>query len=152
MALPPTTPGEAVDLARSASDGYRQAALIAALAVVLTGGLSLAVATADAVRERRRAHAALTAMGTPAWLLRRGALLHTAVPLLLNVGLALLVTAATSWLYLRVTSDPVATGIRLPWAGYAAIGGTALAASLLATVAALPFVRAATRPDALRTE
>jgi hypothetical protein len=129
-------------------------ALIATLAVVLTGGLSLAVTTADAVRERHRAHAALTAMGTPARLLRRGVLLHTAVPLLLlNVGLAIVVTGATSWLYLRLTADAAATAaVRLPWAGYAAIGGAALAACLLATTASLPFVRAATRPDALRAE
>jgi hypothetical protein len=128
-------------------------ALIATLAVVLTGGLSLAVTTTDAVRERHRAHAALTAMGTPARLLRRGVLLHTAVPLLLNVGLAIVVTGATSWLYLRLTADAAATAaVRLPWAGYAAIGGAALAACLLATTASLPFVRAATRPDALRAE
>ncbi|MCW6010663.1 ABC transporter permease [Micromonospora sp. CPCC 205371] len=151
MALPPTTPGESAELARSESDGYRQAALIAALAVVLTGGLSLAVTTADAVRERYRVHAALTAMGTPARLLRRGVLLHTAVPLLLNIGLAILVTAATSWLYVRVTAQAAAV-VRLPWAGYAAIGAAAVVASLLATAAVLPFVRAATRPDALRTE
>jgi hypothetical protein len=149
--LPPTTPGEAAELARSESDGYRQAALIAALAVVLTGGLSLAVTTADAVRERYRVHAALTAMGTPARLLRRGVLLHTGVPLLLNIGLAIVVTAATSWLYVRVTAQAELV-VRLPWAGYAAIGAAAVAASLLATAAVLPFVRAATRPDALRTE
>lgn len=151
MALPPTTPGESAELARSESDGYRQAALIAALAVVLTGGLSLAVTTADAVRERYRVHAALTAMGTPARLLRRGVLLHTGVPLLLNIGLAILVTAATSWLYVRVTAQALAV-VRLPWTGYAAIGAAAVVASLLATAAVLPFVRAATRPDALRTE
>ncbi|MEJ3745957.1 FtsX-like permease family protein [Actinomycetes bacterium KLBMP 9797] len=152
MALPPTTPREAVALGRSESDGYRQAALLVALAVVLTGGLSLAVTTADAVRERHRAHAALTAMGTPARLLRRTVLLHTTLPLLLNVGLAMLVTATTSWLYVRLATPADAAVVRLPWAGYTAIGAAATAACLIAAVAALPFVRAATRPDALRSE
>jgi hypothetical protein len=88
----------------------------------------------------------------PARLLRRGVLLHTVLPLLLSVGLAIVVTAATSWLYVRLVSkDPTAAVTALPWAGYLAIAA-AVAACLLATVAALPFARATTRPDALRTE
>jgi hypothetical protein len=153
LALPPATPRESVHLAQSDSDGYRQAALVVAVAVVLTGGLSVAVTTVDGVRERQRAHAALSAIGVPVRLLRRGVLLYTALPLLLSVGLAILVTAASSWLYLRlVPEDPATVAVALPWAGYAAIGAAAVAACLLATVAALPFVRATTRPDALRTE
>ncbi|MFC0527471.1 FtsX-like permease family protein [Phytohabitans kaempferiae] len=153
LALPPATPRESVQLGHSGSEGYRQAALVVALAVVLTGGLSLAVTTADAVRERQRAHAALTAIGVPERLLRRGVLLHTVLPLLLGVGLAILVTAATSWLYVRMAAiDGTTVAAGLPWGGYAAIGAAALTAGLLATAAALPFVRAATRPDALRTE
>jgi hypothetical protein len=149
---PPVTPEELVALDRSAAGGYGRPALVGVLAVVLAGGLSLAVTTADTLRERRRAHAALTAMGVPARTLRRSVLLQAAVPLVLTIGLAVLVTAATSWLYLRVTAPGGTEPPALPWTGYAAIGAAALAACLLATAAALPFVRAATRPDALRTE
>jgi hypothetical protein len=153
LALPPATPRESVHLAQSESDGYRQAALIIVVAVVLTGGLSVAVTTVDGIRERQRAHAALSAIGVPVRLLRRGVLLYTALPLLLSVGLAILVTAASSWLYVRlVTANPGTAAVALPWAGYAAIAAAAVAACLLATAAALPFVRATTRPDALRTE
>ncbi|MEE6262744.1 ABC transporter permease [Plantactinospora sonchi] len=153
LPLPPATPRESVVLERSESDGYRQVAVIVALAVVLTGGLSLAVTTTDAIRERRRAHAALTAIGVPARLLRRSVLLHTALPLLLSVGLAIVVTSTTSWLYVRLlNSDPGTVAVALPWTGYVAIGVAAVAACVLATAAALPLVRSATRPDALRSE
>jgi hypothetical protein len=151
-AYPPMTAEESVTLARAEQDGYITGAVLAALAVVLVGGLSLAVTTADGVRERHRANSALTAIGTPVTVLRRGVLLHTAAPLLLTVAVAVAVTATTSWLYLRLGADESTTVPPLPWAAYAAIGAVALGTCLLANVAALPFVQAATRPDALRTE
>jgi predicted lysophospholipase L1 biosynthesis ABC-type transport system permease subunit len=139
-------------LARSSADGYTRAALLMAIAVVLAGGLSLAVTTADGIGERHRAHSALTAMGTPARVLRRGALLYTALPLVLTIGLAVLVTAASSWLLVRLSASTGIAPPPLPWNGYAAIGATTLVACLLATAATLPFIRAVTRPDALRIE
>jgi hypothetical protein len=150
--FPPVTAEEAVLLARSATDGYAQAALIGTLIVVLVGGASLAVTTADALRERRRAHAALVALGMPVRLLRRTVLLQTAVPLLLSVGLALLVAAAASWLYLHLAADNDDVVPALPWGGYLTVGAAAALAALLATVLALPFVNSASRPEALRTE
>lgn len=150
--FPPLTAEEAVLVARSATDGYARAALLGLVLVVLVGGLSLAVTTADGLRERRRAHAALTAMGTPLRVLRRSVLLQNALPLLLSTSLALVVAAAASWLYLRLGASPEVPAPPLPWAGYAAVGGSAVLASLLATAASLPFVRAAARPDALRAE
>jgi hypothetical protein len=149
---PPVTPQELLALDRSAAGAYSRGALIGVLAVVLAGGVSLAVTTADALREKRRAQAALTAIGVPVRTLRRGVLIHTALPLILNIGLALLVTATTSWLYLRIATPGGTVPPPLPWTGYAAISAAALTACLLATAAALPFVRATTRPDALRTE
>jgi hypothetical protein len=149
---PPVTPQELLALDRSAAGAYSRGALIGVLAVVLAGGLSLAVTTADALREGRRAHAALTAIGVPVRTLRRGVLIHTALPLILNIGLALLVTATTSSFYLRIATPGGTVPPPLPWTGYTAISAAALTACLLATAAALPFVRATTRPDALRTE
>ncbi len=66
-------------LARSATDGYAQAALIGTLMVVLVGGLSLAVTTVDGLRERRRAQATLIALGMPVRMLRRGVVLQSTV-------------------------------------------------------------------------
>jgi hypothetical protein len=149
--VPPLTAGEGVARGRAPVAAYERAALLAIVLVVLVGGLSLAVTTVDGLRERRRAHAALVALGTSVHVLRRGVLLQTALPLLLNVSLGVAVSAFASALYLRLGAieDEV---LPLPWAGYGAIAAAAVAASLLATAAALPFVRAATRPDALRTE
>jgi len=149
--FPPVTAEEAVVLARSATDGYAQAALIGTLVVVLVGGMSLAVTTADGLRERRRAHAALVALGMPVRLLRRAVLLQTAVPLMLSVGLAILVAAAASWLYLHMVADGGLVPT-LPWRGYLTVGATAALAALLATALALPFVNSASRPEALRSE
>ncbi|GAA5178717.1 hypothetical protein GCM10023322_06530 [Rugosimonospora acidiphila] len=139
-------------LTRSSSGGYTRAALLMAIAVVLAGGLSLAVTTADGIRERHRAHSALAAMGTPVRVLRRGALLYTALPLVLTIGLAVLVTATSSWLLIGLSASTGVAPPPLPWHGYAAIGAATLVACLLATAATLPFLRAVTRPDALRIE
>lgn len=148
---PPLTAAEARKRAAAPGEAYERAALLAIVLVVLVGGLSLAVTTADGLRERRQAHAALVAMGTPVRVLRRSVLLQTAVPLLLNVALAVVVTAFGSALYLRLGAigDDV---LPLPWTGYGAIAAAAVLASLLVTAATLPFVRAAARPEALRTE
>lgn len=148
----PLTAAEATTLARSATDGYARVAMIGLALVVLVGGLSLAVTTADSVRERRAAHAALMAMGAPVRVLRRTVLLQTATPLVLTIAVAVGVSAAASWLYLRVGSGPEVPAPALPWGGYGLIAGCAIAASLLATAAALPFVRSASRPEALRVE
>jgi hypothetical protein len=145
------TAEETLGLSRAAANGYTGGATIVVIIALLVAGMSLAVATADGIRERRRAHSALTAIGTPPRVLRRSVLLQTALPLLLVVGLAVVVTAATSWLYLRISAPETATP-PLPWDGYAAIGGAALLACLLATAATLPFIRATIRPDSLRTE
>lgn len=150
--FPPLTAEEATLLARSATDGYARVAMIGLALVVLVGGLSLTVTTADSLRERRNAHAALAAMGTPVRVLRRTVLLQTATPLLLTVAVAVAVSAAASWMYLRLgASDGVPTPA-LPWSGYGLVAVCAVVASLLATASALPFVRTATHPEALRVE
>jgi hypothetical protein len=150
--FPPLTAEEATVIARSTMDGYARVALVGLALVVLVGGLSLAVTTADSQRERRSAHAALAAMGAPVRVLRRTVLLQTATPLLLTVAVAVAVTAAASSLYLRIGGRDGVPTPGLPWDGYGLIAGCAIVASLLATSAALPFVRSAAHPEALRTE
>lgn len=107
--------------------------------VVLVGGLTLAVSTADGLRERRRAHAALVALGTPLRVLRRSVLLQVAVPLVLSVATAVLVAAVASALYLRFAAIDDGEVLPLPWAGYGVIALAAVVASLLATTSALPL-------------
>lgn len=88
----------------------------------------------------------------PARMLRRSVLLQTATPLLITVIVAVGVSAAASWMYLRLgTSDGVPVP-SLPWSGYGLIAASAVVASLLATASVLPFVKSAAHPDALRME
>lgn len=148
---PPLTPAEMLNQSSKTTDGYRTAALVGLIVVVLAGGLTLAVGTADGLRERHRAHAALVALGTPMRVLRRSVVLQVALPLLLTVALAVLSSAAASYVYLALAGEGLDTP-QLPWSGYGAIALASIAATLLATAAALPLLRSAGRPGALRTE
>jgi predicted lysophospholipase L1 biosynthesis ABC-type transport system permease subunit len=118
---------------------------------VLAGGVTLAVGTADGLHERHRAHAALVALGTPMSVLRRSVVLQVATPLLLTVALAVASSAVAARVYLEL-GDVSGNALRLPWSGYGAIALAAIAATLLATAAALPLLRAAGRPGSLRME
>jgi hypothetical protein len=134
------------------SDLYRRAALAGVIFALVAAALSLAVTMADSLRERRRGLAALVALGTPVRVLRRSVLLQTAVPLLLNIALATGASIAATVLYLRLDSDDGGYPVPLPWAGWSLMAAATVAAVLLATALTLPFIRAAARPDALRSE
>lgn len=148
---PPLTPAEAIAQASKTTDAYRTAALVGLVVVVLAGGITLAVGTADGLHERHRAHAALVALGTPMSVLRRSVVLQVATPLLLTVALAVASSAVAARVYLEL-GDVTGDALRLPWSGYGAIALAAIAATLLATAAALPLLRAAGRPESLRME
>jgi hypothetical protein len=133
--------------------GYTRAAEVGVVFALIVAGLSLAATTADALRERRRGLAALVALGTPVRVLRRSVVLQTAVPLLLNIGLATVASIVGSAVYIAIADDDGRmTTVGLPWAGWTGIAVAAVAAVLVATALTLPFVRAAARPEALRTE
>jgi hypothetical protein len=134
------------------TDLYRRAALVGVLFALLAAALSFAVTTADALRERRRGLAALIALGAPVATLRRSVLLQTAVPLLLNIALATGTSIVATVLYLRLDSEDGGTEVPLPWAGWSLMAAAAVAAVLVSTAITLPFIRAAARPEALRTE
>jgi hypothetical protein len=131
---------------------YRRAALAGVLFALLAAALSFAVTTADALRERRQGLAALIALGAPVRTLRLSVLLQTAVPLLLNIALATGTSIVATVLYLRLDSEDGGPGVSLPWAGWSLMVAAAVAAVLVSTTLTLPFIRAAARPDALRTE
>ena len=140
------------DQLTDSTDLYRRAALAGVLFALLAAALSFAVTTADALRERRQGLAALIALGAPVRTLRRSVLLQTAVPLLLNIALATGTSIVATVLYLRLDSEDGGPGISLPWAGWSLMATAAVAAVLVSTTLTLPFIRAAARPDALRTE
>jgi FtsX-like permease family len=121
------------------------------LLAVLVAAASLAATTADALLERRRALAALVALGTPLRVLRRSTFLQTALPLVLNIGLASFASILASVLYLGLARDP---GERtpLPWAGWAAVGLIAIVGVALVTLATLPFLRSAARAEGLHAD
>ena len=131
---------------------YRRVALAGVLFALLAAALSFAVTTADALRERRRGLAALIALGAPVRTLRRSVLLQTAVPLLLNIALATGTSIVATVLYLRLDSEDSGPEVPLPWAGWSLMAAAAVAAVLVSTILTLPFIRAAARPEALRTE
>lgn len=87
------------DPQRTLIAGYRVAALAGAIVVLLVAAPSLAVSTIDGVLQQRRQIAGLLALGVPAHVLRRTALLQTVVPLLLNLALATATGVVTATLY-----------------------------------------------------
>lgn len=148
---PPLTPAEAVAQASNTTEAYRIAALAGLVLVVIAGGITLAVGTADSLHDRHRAHAALVALGTPMAVLQRSVFLQVATPLLLTVALAVASSSVAARVYLELGAVTEA-GLSLPWSSYGAIALASVIATLLATAAALPLLRAAGRPGALRTE
>ena len=144
----PLTIAEKISRAEAPYDGYSRAALLGGLLAVLVGAASLTVTTVDGLRSRRRAMAALVALGTPVGVLRRSVLLTVAAPLLLTVGVALGAGALAALCYL----EGGYASYTLPWGSWSVTGASALVAVLLATAAGLPLVSAAARPDALRAE
>lgn len=128
--------------------GYRVAALAGVLFVLLVATLSLVVSTVDGVLQQRRHIAGLLALGVPARVLRRAALLQTVIPLLLNLALAAATGVMTGAMYVRL--DDLHTS--LPWRDWSLLSGATLVVVVLVSALALPFLRTAARPGALRTE
>ncbi|WP_324277243.1 FtsX-like permease family protein [Blastococcus brunescens] len=142
------TAAEQSDLAGQQAETYRRATVAGLAVVIVVGGLVLAVSLADGLRERIPAHAAMLAAGVPVRVLRRSLLLQLSVPLVGTVALATGVAVLCGAMYQRLDGS-VPAG--LPWPVYLAVASAALLASLLATISVLPFLRAARRPESLRT-
>jgi hypothetical protein len=150
-------------------------AVVIAMLVAIGGVL---VALAESIVARRRAYAALTAVGVPRRTLSESIVWHTFAPLLPGLGLALVVgtglvrligtevahTDGGSWCRgteAQCRTDPaqfleyvVRHEVRLPvpiaWDGLALIAGVAVAGMLLAVAAALVMLRSSTDLDELR--
>ncbi|HET6531351.1 MAG TPA: FtsX-like permease family protein [Actinoplanes sp.] len=150
-------------------------AVVIAMLVAIGGVL---VALAESIVARRRAYAALTAVGVPRRTLSESIVWHTFAPLLPGLGLALVVgtglvrligteiahTDGGSWC--RGTEAQCRTNpaqfleyvvrheVRLPvpiaWDGLALVAGVAVAGMLLAVAAALAMLRSSTDLEELR--
>lgn len=130
------------------SDRLLPLLLLGSMVVILVSVANLLVFTVDGIMERRRELAVLSAVGVPGRTLRRSVLVQVAVPLLVAVTLGIGVGLAVTDLLFRIAQErPVLPVGLLLLTAFGAAG-----AVLLATVAALPWVRMVRRPELLRTE
>ena len=118
------------------------------LVLLLVTGATLLISTVDAMMERRRALAMLTALGADRALLRRSILVQVGIPLgvatVLGVGASLLVTT----LLFALLREP----LLLPLARLATIAGVATCLVLGVTLAAMPWDRLVRRQELLHGE
>lgn len=118
------------------------------LLVVLITAASLLVSTVDAMLERRRPLAALSAIGASPGLLRRSLLTQVGVPLLGALALGVVVSVILVVLIFRLLRVP----LFLPLVQLGQIVLAAGVAVMLVTLIALPWTRVSRRPDLLRAE
>jgi hypothetical protein len=133
------TTGESLAIAEKNTRTFRGLTLAAFLSGLLVAGLSLFVATADQVREQRRAWQTLWVIGVPTRIAARAlwtqVVVTTAPVLAISFGLSILAAKA----FVDLADAPPA----LPWVQLIATVGGALAAPLLTTL----VVRRHLRPD-----
>ncbi|HEY0636516.1 MAG TPA: FtsX-like permease family protein, partial [Pseudonocardiaceae bacterium] len=126
----------------------RDALLAGAAIVLVLAAAGLLIVSVEQVRERRRQIAALAASGVGTRTLAASVLWQATVPFAVATVASLGVGTGTGLLLMRVFDVP---GV-LDWAGM----GTVVVASTLAvvtvTVLTMPALRAAARPEGLRTE
>jgi hypothetical protein len=119
-----------------------------ALVLLLMTACSLLISTVDAVMERRRPLAILSAIGARTSTLRRTVLVQVAVPLVVGLGLGVAVSLVTTTLVFRIVSET----LLLPIGSLVELAAVAALLVLLVTAGTLPWVRTATRAEGLRTE
>ena len=114
---------------------------------------TLLVTAVDAIGERRRSLATLSAVGTPTSVLRRALAVETALPMLSGVVLGLAAAIIGTWMVFRgMTAYEEMNPIPLPWRSLTYVPVFAVVATLVATIATFPSLGRAIRPDSLRTE
>jgi cell division protein FtsX len=130
-------------------------------AVTLGIGITFAIAAAtmlvtavDAVGERRRSLATLTAVGTSAAVLRRALAIETALPMLAGVALGLGSAIGGTWMVFQAvaTLEELQDPPPVYWRSLGYVVVFAIAATVVATIATFPSLGRAIRPESLRTE
>jgi hypothetical protein len=152
--------------------------LVAVVISMLVATCGVLVALAESIVARRRAYAALNAVGVPRRTLSESIVWHTLAPLVPGLGLALVVgtglvrligtevahtdgdsvcrgteaqcQADPGRFYEFVVRHEVTLPVPIAWDGLALIGGVALAGMLLALGAALVVLRSSTDLEELR--
>jgi hypothetical protein len=131
--------------------GYERAARLGLVLAVLVGGMSLLVASVDAIRGRRRDLAALAALGVPVGVLRRALVLEVLAPLLACTAVSLGCGAFAAAAYLAEDTF-YRDQVGLPWGAWGGVAALAVGVVLLVTAVTLPLARGAARAEHLRTE
>ena len=116
---------------------------------------TLLVTAVDAVGERRRSLATLSAVGTPAGVLRWALAIETALPMLCGVVLGLAGALGGTWMVLKGVTAYEGGIDEVPMIQWRSLGFVvvfAIVATVVATIATFPSLGRAIRPDSLRTE
>jgi hypothetical protein len=135
--------------------GLVGAAVTLGLLITFTiAGATMLIATVDAIGERRRSLATLSAVGTPAWTLRGALAVETALPMLAGVGLGIGSSIAGTWMLFRAiaTYEELADVPPIQWRSLGIVVVFAIVATTVATIATFPSLGRAIRPESLRTE
>jgi len=145
------------------TDTFRLLDGVLIVAVVLAAA-NLLVTNAEAIVERRRTLAALTAGGTPKPVLARAVLMETLIPLVPSVILAATAgllaarsffgTTVETFIYddtgADLTSQQVTLDVPIPWERLAVLCGGTIAISIAITALSLVLLGRSTRPSELR--
>ncbi|WP_414170722.1 FtsX-like permease family protein [Streptoverticillium reticulum] len=121
--------------------------LIGAVATLALIAASMAVTTAEQLRERKRLLSVLVAFGTRRSTLGWSVLWQTAVPVVLGMALAVGGGLGMGWAMLRLLHKSVQD-----WWSFAPVAGTGAAVILAVTVLGLVPLWRMMRADGLRSE
>jgi hypothetical protein len=155
---------DAAQFGLAADDDFYLNAIRLVLVAVATGvtvaTAGMLIALTESIVARRRAYAALTAVGVPRRVLGEAVLWHTLTPLVPALLIALTVGAGLVRLFATevriVNPDPdtarpdVVLAIPVPWAELGLLGGGVLLAMLAAVGAGLLVLRSSTDLEELR--
>jgi hypothetical protein len=132
------------------------------IAAIMLSAANLVVTSSEAIVERRRTLAALAASGTPRSVLARAVIMESLIPLVPTVVVAVAAGVFTAWSFFGTTvqrlkvfevnggDEMITVGVPIPWEQLFALGGGAIALSLIATAISLVFLRASTSPSEFR--
>jgi hypothetical protein len=116
--------------------------------VLLVTAASLLVSTVDAMMERRRPMAVLSAIGVPLSVMRRSVFVQIALPLTAALVLGVAASLGVIVLVFKAVDEPVVIPVNPLLQTSAAV--TAMV--FLVTAVALPWARVSRRPELLRNE
>jgi hypothetical protein len=147
----PRTFGEEIQAREGVGNTLERLVYIVVALTLLVAGCSLAVTVGGGLVERKRPFTLLRVTGAATATLHRVVLLEAVLPLLA----ATLVAASTAYCMAVLIAGrlaPAGTPTPVPGAGYYAIMGAGLAASLAVILATLPLLGRITAPGTVRFE